>query len=108
MTETELDALILSLPDTVQSSHFGTTDFRVRGKIFATRPKPATLVLNLTPEQQEMLCASEGAIFARLPNKWGDKGWTSARIEALDEATAHSALRMAWAKVAPAKLAGER
>lgn len=101
MTEAELDALILSMPEATQSSHFDAADFRVRGRIFATRPGPGKLTLKLTPAQQEMLCTTEGDVFARVPNKWGDKGWTSARVDALDEETARSVLTMAWSNVAP-------
>ena len=108
MTEAELHALILSFPEAEQSSHMGTTDFRVRGKIFATRPEAGRLVLKLSGEQQQMLCEAEGAVFARLPNKWGDKGWTGASVAALDMATAGSVLRMAWTNVAPKRLTRER
>jgi hypothetical protein len=104
MTETELLALVRAFPECAQSAHFGTTDFRVRNKIFATNPKPGVLNLNLTREQQQMLVASEPGIFSALPNRWGEKGWTTARIEVLDEATARSALTMAWGNVAPRAL----
>lgn len=105
MTETELIALVLALPEAEQSSHFRNMDFRVRGKSFVSRPEPGRAVLKLTPDQQQMLTDSEGAVFAKLANKWGDKGWTSANIAARDEATARSALRMAWANAAPRALA---
>jgi hypothetical protein len=104
MKEADLLALVLSLPEAAQSAHFGNTDFRVRNKIFATHPKPESLVLKLTPEQQEMLVGAEPRVFAPLPNKWGEKGWTSASIKALDKATARSALTMAWGNVAPKAL----
>ena len=104
MTETELLALVGALPECERSSHFGTMDFRVRNKIFATHPRPDLLNLNLTHEQQELLVQREPTIFSALLNKWGEKGWTSTRIAALDEPTARSALRMAWANVAPKSL----
>ena len=108
MKEIELVALILSFPEAEQSSHFGNNDFRVRGRIFASYPEPERLVLKLSVEQQAMLIESESGIFGRLPNKWGDKGWTKARIGMLDEATARSALQMAWANVAPKRLSKVR
>lgn len=104
MTETELIALILALPKVEQSSHFGNTDFRVHGQIFVSRPESGRLVLKLSVDQQQMLTDSESEVFARLPNKWGDRGWTGVQIAALDETTARSALRMAWANVSPKKL----
>lgn len=104
MTPSALTRLILALPECQQASHFGTTDFRARGKIFATRPTFAALNLNLTREQQEMLVATEPAIFAALSNTWGEKCGTSARIENLDAATARSVLRVAWRNVATKSL----
>jgi hypothetical protein len=98
-------ALALSLPEAAQSSHFGNTDFRVRDRIFASMPKAGAMVLKLTPEQQEMLIEAEGAVFSALPNKWGEKGWTTALLATLDEPTALSALWMAWGNVAPKALA---
>jgi hypothetical protein len=104
MTEADLLDLVRSMPRCEQSSHFGTMDFRVRNKIFASHPKPAVLNLKLTPEQQAMLCDTEPTMFAPLPNKWGEKGWTTAAILALDKLTARSALEMAWGNVAPKSL----
>lgn len=104
MQDAALVTIILGLPEVTQSAHFGTTDFRVRNKIFATRPDAATLVLKLTVEEQVMLIESDGYTFAPLPNKWGSKGWTKAAIAALDAPTARSALLMAWRNVAPKTL----
>ena len=101
MIDADLIALILSFRGAEQASHFGTTDFRVRNAIFATNPQPGVLNLNLTREQQEMLVGGAAEVFSPIPNKWGLKGWTTARIEALDPVTARSALMMAWSNVAP-------
>lgn len=104
MTEDALIALVLSMPEAQQSSHFGTMDFRVNNKIFCTHPRPDVLNLKLTPEQQEMLVTAEPEVFAALVNKWGNKGWTTANVAALDATTARSALTMAWGNVAPKSL----
>src|SRR5688572_11075268 len=90
MEEADLLALARAMPECVQSSHFGTTDFRVRNKIFCTFPKRGEMVLKLTPDQQQMLVATEGDIFAPLSHKWGQLGWTVARIAKLDRKTARS------------------
>jgi hypothetical protein len=102
--EADLTALVRAMPECVESSHFGTVDFRVRNKIFCTFPKPGEMVLKLTREQQEMLVAAEGEVFEPIPNNWGRKGWTIARFEKLDASTAKSALEMAWSNVAPRSL----
>jgi hypothetical protein len=104
MTQQELIAILLSFPEAVQGSHFGTTDFRIRNKIFATLPQPDRLMVKLTTEQQQMLLDALGEVFSPVPNKWGERGATFARISALDEVTARSASRMAWLNVAPKAL----
>jgi hypothetical protein len=104
MTDAEMLALILGMPGAEASSHFGTPDFRVRKKIFATHRGPGLFVIKLTREQQEMLVDAEGDVFRPLPNKWGLQGWTAAHIATLDPDGARSALRMAWANVAPKSL----
>lgn len=105
MSPDEVVSLILSLPEVRQSAHFGHTDFRVANKIFATHPRPGQFNLNLRPEQQALLVEAEAAMFQAIPNKWGEKGWTTADAQALDEVTALSALRMAWTNVAPRAIA---
>jgi hypothetical protein len=104
MTQQEVVFLLLSLPEAVQGSHFGTTDFRVRNKIFATLPQPDRLMVKLTTGQQQVLVEAAGEVFSPVPNKWGQRGATYATISALDEPTARSAIRMAWANAAPKAL----
>ena len=40
MTSNQFRRAALSFPDTIESSHMGTVDFRVGGKIFATLGHP--------------------------------------------------------------------
>ena len=51
-----------------------------------------------------MLVEAEPAMFRPIPHKWGLKGWTTAFVSKLDEASARSALTMAWNNVAPKSL----
>lgn len=95
MEETAVLDLIRSLPGAEQSSHLGTMDFRMKGRIFATHHRPEAINLNLMPEQQEMLIETTSGVFSRLPNKRGDSGWTAMDIAAVDPTTALSALTMA-------------
>jgi len=107
MTEAEFVALALSLPEATASSHFGQGDIRVRGKIFAGpgEGRGGLAILKLTPDQQEMLCMAEAAVFSAVPGGWGAKGWTRFNVAAADPATAASALWTAWRNVAPKSLA---
>ena len=106
MTPEAFQKLALAMPQAEPSSHFGQSDARVKGKIFASRLNDADGIatLNLLPEQQHMLCEAEPAAFKPVTGSWGLRGWTSVSIRHLDEATAQSALAMAWRNVAPASL----
>lgn len=108
MTTEEFRALALSLPRAIEKPHFNRASFRVdapRGKTIATLlEEAATANVFLTVEEQEMLIGAEPQIFSKVPNKWGDKGATTIALEAADETTALSALKMSWRHAAPPKL----
>lgn len=107
----DLRTLALSLPTVAEKPHFDRTAFRVdtpKGRIFATLAadgQSANLVLTL--DQQEILCAAEPAIFAPVPNKWGETGWTVMTLATADTTTLNSALTMAWRNGAPEALWSE-
>lgn len=105
MTPDDFRRLALSLPEATESEHFHTPDFRVRGRIFATLwPGHGRGVVALNPQQQEMLCDAEPAMFARLRGAMGARGWTDVILAAADEITVLSALTMAWRSRAPKRL----
>lgn len=108
LTVAEFRALALSLPKSVEKPHLNRASFRVdapRGKTIATLlEEDETANVFLTPEEQEMLIASEPSVFSKVPNKWGDNGATTIALSAVDETTALSALRMSWRHAAPGKL----
>ena len=105
MTPAAFGKLALSLPEAQASSHFGTPDYRVAGKIFATAGRmDGRAVLKLTPDQQQLLLEAERGMFAAVENAWGRKGWTNLVLARADAATARSALWMAWRNAAPKKL----
>jgi hypothetical protein len=102
MTEDDVRRLALSFPGTRESAHMGTTDFRAR-TIFATLPAPGRCHVKLDAEEQAVLCAAEPASFRPVEGGWGRMGWTRVQLDAVDEATLASALRMAWTRAsAPA------
>ena len=56
LTQEEVRALALSLPEAQLSSHMGRPDLRVRNKIFATLPQDGrTVNMNTTPQGLDML-----------------------------------------------------
>jgi hypothetical protein len=98
VTPADFRRLALSLPDTVEGSHFHVADFRVGGKIFATLAyeKDGCGVLLLDPEQQAGMIQDAPAIFLPVPNKWGEKGATLVRLAKVKPDVLESALRTAW------------
>lgn len=104
MNKETVRRLALALPEAEEKSHFGKPDFRVRNHIFATLPEGGHAVVKLTPDQQEMLAASEPAIFEPVNGAWGRQGWTKVLLANADELTLRSALLTAWRNVAPVSL----
>ncbi|RUX29015.1 MmcQ/YjbR family DNA-binding protein [Mesorhizobium sp. M7A.F.Ca.US.011.01.1.1] len=96
--------LALELPEAAEKSHFGKADFRVRNRIFMSLPENDRAVIKLDTGQQEMTTAAEPLVFKPVPGGWGRKGWTSIILDACDEQTFRSAIRMSWRNVAPPAL----
>lgn len=82
-------------------------DFRVRGKIFATLPKPGNGLgmVKLTPFEQEVLVRAEPDIFSPVPGAWGTKGCTYVKLSAATKPKVRDALVAAWKNTAPKTLA---
>ncbi|MBM7045363.1 MULTISPECIES: MmcQ/YjbR family DNA-binding protein [Rhizobium] len=101
MTDEDLIALALGLPEAAEGSHFGIRDFRVRSKIFMTLPGPDFCVVKLTPDQQQMALATLPQHVAAVPGGWGLKGSTRLLHHGADRETIEALVRQAWRNVAP-------
>src|SRR5262249_36608625 len=102
MTPDAFLELALSLPQTTVGRHQAGEG----GKILAS---PATraggsAVVKLTLEQRDVLCAAEPDVFAPVVGMGASRGWTRVFVTNADEATARSALQMAWRNAAPPKV----
>lgn len=104
MTEDELVTLALSLPETTESAHFGTRDFRVGGKIFLTLPKKEFCVLKLTPDQQQMATATVPDHISPVPGGWGLRGWTRLSYPGAANEVVVDFIELAWRNAAPKRL----
>ena len=106
MTAADFRRIALSMPEAVESSHFGNADFRVGGKIFATLAleKEGYGVLLLTPEQQAGMVEDEPKVFSPVPGGWGRKGSTRVRLANVVPDILEAALGMAWRRKAPKRL----
>jgi hypothetical protein len=106
MTAAGFRRIALSLTEVVEGSHFGSADFRVGGKIFATLSleKEGYGVLLLTPEQQAGMVEDLSEVFSPVPGGWGQKGATRVRLAKVTADLLEAALRTAWRRRAPKRL----
>jgi hypothetical protein len=98
MTTDDFQRLALSLPGAEQGSHFGATDFRVGGRIFATLAAADKGYGNLmlTPEEQANFITELPETFLPVPGGWGRNGATHVRLDKATEDVLEGALRVAW------------
>lgn len=96
--------LALSMPEAVEGSHFGTADFRVSGRIFATLRPDGTAVVKLTPDDRQLLTETMPGLLAPVAGGWGAKGWTRLDLAAASREEALHLLAIAWRTVAPKRL----
>ena len=98
MTVKDFRCIALSLPGTEESSHMGSADFRVGGRIFATLAHVHKGYGNLmiTPEQQAVFVEELPDVFLPVAGGWGRNGATHVRLAAANEDVLAGALRAAW------------
>jgi hypothetical protein len=98
MTVDDFRRIALSLEGAEESSHMGSPDFRVGGRIFATlaSQRHGYGNLMLTPEQQAAFVAEAPELFLPVAGGWGRNGATHIRLEAANEDVLAGALRTAW------------
>jgi YjbR len=89
--------LALSLPGAEESSHMGSPDFRVGGRIFATlaAAKLGYGNIMITPEQQAAFVAELPEIFIPVPGGWGRGGATHVKLAIANEDVVLGALQAA-------------
>jgi len=113
MTQSDIRAIALTLPEAQEHPHFDRASFRVRGKIFATLPPVQDdgvhkVVLKLPELVKESLQQTDASAIVSLGN-WDKGGWTQLDIGRMDGEKLADLVRLAWRQVAPKKLiAGER
>jgi hypothetical protein len=99
MNAADFRRIALSLEGAEESSHMGSPDFRVRGRIFATLASQNQGYGNLmlTPEQQADFVTELPKLFLPIRGGWGRMGMTHIRLEEASEDVLAGALRAAWA-----------
>ncbi len=95
----------LSLPQTTEEPHFEKTSFRIRKKIFLSYDFSTRLAcFKLSEKEQDLFSIIDPNLVFPVPNKWGKRGWTLAKIEALNEDVIRDLIRSAYNQVASEKL----
>ncbi len=89
--------LALSLPGAEESSHMGSPDFRVGGRIFATlaAAKLGYGNIMITPEQQSAFVEELPEVFIPVPGGWGRGGATHVNLAVANEDVVLGALQTA-------------
>src|SRR6185295_19166944 len=90
--------IALSLEGAEESSHMGSPDFRVGGRIFATLASQSQGYGNLmlTPEQQQAFVEELPELFVPIKGGWGIMGMTHIKLASATEDVLAGALRTAW------------
>jgi hypothetical protein len=98
MTAADFRRIALSLEGAEESSHMGSPDFRVGGRIFATLAAQAQGYGNLmlTPELQADFVGELPEVFVPIKGGWGRMGMTHIRLAEASEDVLSGALRSAW------------
>src|ERR1700722_2794278 len=98
MTVADFRRIALSLEGAEESSHMGSPDFRVGGRIFATlaSQKLGYGNLMLTPELQADFVQEQPQVFMPVAGGWGRQGATHIRLAGTNEDVLAGALRAAW------------
>jgi len=98
MNTNDFRRIALSLKGAEESSHMGSPDFRVGGRIFATlaSQKQGYGNLMLTPEQQAAFVEELPEVFLPIPGGWGRMGMTHICLAAANEDVLTGALQTAY------------
>jgi hypothetical protein len=98
MNADDFRRIALSLEGAEESSHMGSPDFRVGGRIFATlaSQRQGYGNLMLTPEQQAAFVEEAPELFLPVHGGWGRSGATHIRLASANEDVVAGALRAAW------------
>ena len=107
-TAKDFRKIALSLEGTSEAPHFDRAAFKAR-RIFATLAADGRSAnIRFSPEEQEFHAMLQPDAYSKLPNKWGEAGWTSAKLSALSTDDITAALTSAWKNYGAVKTTANR
>ena len=97
----EFTELALSFPGTESAPHFDRTAFKVvKKRIFASlHEKFLSVNLVLSLDEQRAFCEYDSKAIYPVPNKWGEKGWTTFDLQKVSKDVLFEALNSAYSDV---------
>jgi hypothetical protein len=93
--------MALSFLHTEQVTHFERIGFKIMGKrMFATYlEKDNTANIFLTPAEQKLFCKMDKLNIYPVPNKWGEKGATTFKLNSIARELVMEALLSAYNEI---------
>ncbi|MFO1482134.1 MAG: MmcQ/YjbR family DNA-binding protein [Verrucomicrobiaceae bacterium] len=94
MTADDFRDIALDMPGVVEKAHQNHPDFRIYDKVFASLgvPDEGWGMVKLTPDQQSLFISQAPTVFQPCNGAWGQRGYTSVRLEAASATILRSAL----------------
>jgi hypothetical protein len=97
LTPDQFRSIALAMEGALESAHMDHPDFRANGRIFATlHPGNESVMVKLTPEQQQEFMRDGSNSFAPASGAWGRQGCTTVKLATVDEDTLGHAITLAW------------
>jgi hypothetical protein len=98
MTLDEFRRIALAQRGASEGAHMGHSDFRVKGKIFATIPdaKRNRGMVVLSPEEQAEFMQEAPDVFSPAAGAWGRRGCTYIALDGADPDAVGRAVHAAW------------
>lgn len=97
--------MAFSFPEVTEEPHFEKTSFRVKKKIFLTYDLDKnTCTAKLSETDQDVYAAMSKGAITKVPNKWGDQGWTIMYLEYIPIEMGRDVIISAYCEVAPSIL----
>ena len=105
VSDDDLRATAMALPQVEERDHFGVPSWRLNGKIFAQLARrPGVAILKLPKPRQELLMEVRPKAFVRA--MWGRTVYCEVVLDRIDPDELGELVEASWREVAPKRLLG--
>lgn len=95
-TADDFRRIALSFEGASEAPHFDRRAFKARRTFATLAADELTANIRFPHEEQAFRCEIRPDAFSRVPNKFGDDGWTTAQLGALSTEELKAVLSVAW------------